>query len=74
MEERAHFFVCGDAKRMVKDVDATLHEIVIQHGGKDREQASEYVEQLKKDKRYERDRLLSGTVAYICDSVVPWKS
>jgi sulfite reductase (NADPH) flavoprotein alpha-component len=55
LEEGAHFFVCGDAKRMAKDVDAALHQIVEQQGGKTPEQASEYVEQLKKDKRYKRD-------------------
>lgn len=55
LEEGAHFFVCGDAKRMAKDVDAMLHQIVVREGGKTPEQASEYVEQLKKDKRYKRD-------------------
>jgi sulfite reductase (NADPH) flavoprotein alpha-component len=53
--EGAHFFVCGDARRMAKDVDAALHKIVREQGGKDAEQASQYVEQLKKDKRYKRD-------------------
>jgi sulfite reductase (NADPH) flavoprotein alpha-component len=53
--EGAHFFVCGDAKRMAKDVDATLRKIVQEHGGKTVEQANEYVEKLKSDKRYKRD-------------------
>ena len=51
----AHFFVCGDAKRMAKDVDAALKKIVQTQGGKTPEQANEYIEQLKKDKRYKRD-------------------
>ena len=55
LEDGAHFFVCGDAKRMAKDVDAALHQIVEQQGGKTPEQASEYVEQMKKEKRYKRD-------------------
>ncbi|MFL5239720.1 MAG: sulfite reductase subunit alpha [Rhizomicrobium sp.] len=55
LDEGAHFFVCGDAKRMAKDVDAMLHQIAVQEGGKTPEQASEYVEQLKKEKRYKRD-------------------
>ena len=53
--EGAHFFVCGDARRMAKDVDATLRKIVQEHGGKSVEQANEYVEKLKSDKRYKRD-------------------
>lgn len=55
LEEGAHFFVCGDAKRMAKDVDAALKKIVEQEGRKNPEEASEYIEQLKKDKRYKRD-------------------
>lgn len=51
----AHFYVCGDAKRMAKDVDAALHEIVAQHGGLDAAAAVEFVKQLKKDHRYMRD-------------------
>jgi sulfite reductase (NADPH) flavoprotein alpha-component len=51
----AHFYVCGDAKRMAKDVDAALHEIVAQQGGMPPEQAVGYVKQLKKEKRYQRD-------------------
>ena len=55
LEEGAHFFVCGDAKRMAKDVDAALTKIVQNEGGKTPEQASEYIEQMKKEKRYKRD-------------------
>src|SRR6058998_260879 len=53
--EGAHFFVCGDAKRMAKDVDVTLRQIVQEQGGKSLDQANEYVEKLKSDKRYKRD-------------------
>lgn len=51
----ANFYVCGDAKRMAKDVDAALHEIIAQHGGMEAAAAAEYVKQMKKDKRYQRD-------------------
>ena len=54
-DEGALFFVCGDARRMAKDVDATLRKIVQENGGKSIEQANEYVEKLKSDKRYKRD-------------------
>jgi sulfite reductase (NADPH) flavoprotein alpha-component len=51
----AFFYVCGDAKRMAKDVDTTLHDIIAEQGRMSVEQAAEYVKQLKKDKRYQRD-------------------
>lgn len=51
----AHVCVCGDAKRMAKDVDAALHAIIAEQGGMAPEQAVEFVKQLKKDKRYQRD-------------------
>jgi sulfite reductase (NADPH) flavoprotein alpha-component len=53
--EGAQFFVCGDARRMAKDVDAALRKIVQEHGGKSVGEANEYVEKLKNDKRYRRD-------------------
>ncbi len=53
--EGAHFFVCGDARRMAKDVDAALHKIVQEQGCKSVDGAHEYVEKLKSDKRYKRD-------------------
>ncbi len=53
--EGAHFYVCGDAKRMAKDVDAALQQIIQKEGRKDAEEAAAYVEQLKKEKRYKRD-------------------
>ena len=51
----AHFYVCGDAKRMAKDVDVALHEIIVEQGAMSLEEATDYVKQLKKDKRYQRD-------------------
>ena len=51
----AHVYVCGDAKRMAKDVDAALHEVIRKAGGKSPEQAAEYVQKLKTEKRYQRD-------------------
>jgi sulfite reductase (NADPH) flavoprotein alpha-component len=53
--EGAQFFVCGDARRMAKDVDAALRKIVQEQGGKSVEEANAYVEKLKNDKRYKRD-------------------
>lgn len=53
--EGGHFYVCGDARRMAKDVDAALREIVQKQGGKTEQQTNEYVEKLKSDKRYLRD-------------------
>jgi sulfite reductase (NADPH) flavoprotein alpha-component len=55
LEEGAHFYVCGDAKRMAKDVDAALHQIIQTAGGKTPDEATEYVAALKKNHRYQRD-------------------
>jgi sulfite reductase (NADPH) flavoprotein alpha-component len=55
LEAGAHFYVCGDANRMAKDVDAALHEIVQNAGGVSSEKASEYVAKLKAENRYQRD-------------------
>ena len=33
LEEGAHIYVCGDAKRMAKDVDAALHEVIARADG-----------------------------------------
>lgn len=55
LEEGGYFYVCGDASRMAKDVDEALHRIVEEAGGKSKEEASAYVEDLKKTKRYRKD-------------------
>jgi len=55
LQEGAYFYVCGDASRMAKDVDNALYEVVRQFGGLSSERAADYVDQLKKEKRYLRD-------------------
>ena len=55
LQEGGYFYVCGDAKRMAKDVDAALHKIAETAGGLSVEQAADYVKQLKSEKRYLRD-------------------
>ena len=55
LEQGAHFYVCGDASRMAKDVDDALHKIVRSAGGKTEDAAMEYVQKLKGEKRYQRD-------------------
>lgn len=55
LEAGAHLYVCGDASRMAKDVDAALHTAVALAGGKTTAEAADYVQQLKAAKRYVRD-------------------
>jgi len=55
LQDGAHVYVCGDAERMAKDVDATLHEIVATGGGLDAVAAHAYVNELIKSHRYLRD-------------------
>ena len=54
-QEGAAFYVCGDASRMAKDVDAALLSIAKEHGKLTDEAAAAFIAQLKKDKRYLRD-------------------
>jgi sulfite reductase (NADPH) flavoprotein alpha-component len=51
----AHFYVCGDAARMAKDVDAALHRVIATAGGLGEAGAQEYLKQMKTAKRYQRD-------------------
>jgi sulfite reductase (NADPH) flavoprotein alpha-component len=55
LEQGGYFFVCGDAYRMAKDVDQALHDVIAEHGRFSEQQAIDYVNQLKKEKRYVRD-------------------
>ena len=55
LEDGAHVYVCGDASRMAKDVDAALHQVIEQHGGKSADDAKAYVAAMKETKRYARD-------------------
>ncbi len=55
LKNGAYFYVCGDAKRMAKDVDAALQSIVAEHGGMSPEEAADWVKAMKKEKRYLRD-------------------
>ncbi len=55
LDDGAHFYVCGDATRMAKDVDAALATIIETHGGMSHEQAHDYKRELVATKRYVRD-------------------
>ena len=55
LEDGAHFYICGDAFRMAKDVDKAILEVIATHGNKTADEAEAYVRKLKKEKRYARD-------------------
>ena len=57
LQQGAHFYVCGDAKRMAKDVHQTLIAIAMEQGGLSPEAAADYVNVtlMKTEKRYLRD-------------------
>ncbi|MBJ8341071.1 sulfite reductase subunit alpha [Antrihabitans sp. YC3-6] len=55
LQKGAHLYVCGDATRMAKDVDEALHDIVAEHGGITPDQAEDYLDALRREKRYLRD-------------------
>lgn len=55
LQQGAHVYVCGDATHMAKDVHQALLTVIEQQGNKTREQAEQYLNELRKDKRYQRD-------------------
>jgi sulfite reductase (NADPH) flavoprotein alpha-component len=54
-QDGGHFYVCGDASRMAKDVDAALRQIAISQGGMNADQARDWIVALAKQGRYQRD-------------------
>jgi sulfite reductase (NADPH) flavoprotein alpha-component len=55
LERGAYFYVCGDATRMAKDVELALLDSIAKGSNGTLEQADEYLGQMKKQKRYQRD-------------------
>ena len=55
LQAGAQFYVCGDASRMARDVDSALHRIIETSGDQSPEQAADFVNRMKADKRYQRD-------------------
>ncbi|GJD94315.1 sulfite reductase subunit alpha [Methylobacterium iners] len=55
LEGGAHFYVCGDAKRMAKDVERAIIDVAGTHGGKNPDEAVAYLAHLKKAGRYQAD-------------------
>ena len=55
LQQGAHIYVCGDAARMAKDVNQALLEIIAQQGKLSADDAEEYLDNLREEKRYQRD-------------------
>jgi sulfite reductase (NADPH) flavoprotein alpha-component len=55
LEAGAHVYVCGDAKRMARDVDQALTEVAATQGQLSAADAKAYVARLTREHRYQRD-------------------
>jgi sulfite reductase (NADPH) flavoprotein alpha-component len=55
LDDGAHVYVCGDALRMAKDVEAALLDISVEHGGRTRTEAAKFLAELKAADRYQVD-------------------
>ena len=55
LAEGAHLYICGDAKRMAKDVERALVDIVAQFGARSTDEAISFVNELKKKGRFQQD-------------------
>lgn len=55
LQDGAHVYVCGDATAMAVDVHAALRDIVAAEGKLDADAAEEYLRELSRSRRYQRD-------------------
>lgn len=55
LQQGAHFYVCGDAKRMARDVEAAIVHIAQEHGGRSEDDAKAWLQSLKAEARYQAD-------------------
>jgi sulfite reductase (NADPH) flavoprotein alpha-component len=55
LEAGAHFYICGDANRMAKDVHQALVDIIKENAGKNDEDAEQYLKDLRSANRYQKD-------------------
>jgi len=55
IQDGALFYVCGDASKMAKDVEATLLQIIKEEGAKSEDEAREYLKTMRREKRYLAD-------------------
>src|SRR5262245_2318097 len=55
LADGAHIYVCGDAKRMAKDVERALVDVVAQYGMRSTDEAIAFVADLKRRGRYQQD-------------------
>jgi len=55
LAEGANIYICGDAKRMAKDVERALVDIVAQFGARSTDEAVRFVAELKKKGRFQQD-------------------
>ena len=55
LADGAHFYICGDAKRMARDVEAALVDVIAAHGGRTPDEAVKLVQEMKKAGRYQAD-------------------
>jgi len=55
IEQGAILYVCGDAEHMAKDVQKTLIDILHKEGGYSLEDAAQFLQKLRKEKRYQTD-------------------
>jgi len=55
LADGAHFYICGDAKRMARDVEAALVDVIAAHGGRSPDEAVKLVQEMKKAGRYQAD-------------------
>lgn len=55
MQRGDHFYICGDASHMAVDVETALLELIQSQGNRSSDEAKEYLREMSKNQRYQKD-------------------
>jgi len=55
LQQKAYFYVCGDAANMAREVNEILSQIISEHRGVDKKKAEDLVKSMRSANQYQED-------------------